>query len=59
MKKNWQRLLGELLGTAVQIRSDGDPEGQNWEITLSDERMEAFEKMGLWNMEQAGREWND
>ena len=56
-KPDWKNLLRELLTEAIQIEYDGDPAGHFWEITMSDERMQEFENMGLWNMESAG--WND
>jgi|TARA_R100000081_G_C4804483_1_gene166493 hypothetical protein len=54
---DWKTLLRELLTESVQIESDGDPAGYFWEITLTDERMQEFENMGLWDMNKAG--WND
>ena len=54
---DWKTLLRELLTESVQIESDGDPAGYFWEITLTDERMQEFESMGLWDMNKAG--WND
>ena len=54
---DWKNLLRELLTESVQIESDGDPAGYFWEITLTDERMQEFENMGLWDMNKAG--WND
>ena len=58
---DWKTLLRELLNEAIHVE-DLDPEaappsGAVWEITISDERMQDFEDMGLWNMERAG--WND
>ena len=60
-KPDWKNLLRELLNEAIHVE-DLDPEaappsGAVWEITISDERMQDFEDMGLWNMESAG--WND
>ena len=60
-KPDWKNLLRELLSEAIHVE-DLDPEaappsGAVWEITISDERMQDFEDMGLWNMESAG--WND
>ena len=59
---NWKHLLRELLNEAVQVESDGDPAGHFWEITITDERMQTFEDMELWDMNKpdfrkAG--WND
>ena len=54
---DWKTLLRELLTESVQIESDGDPAGYFWEITLTDERMQEFENMGLWDTNKAG--WND
>ena len=56
-KPDWKNLLRELLTEAIQVKSDGDPAGHFWEITMTDERMTEFGNMGLWNMESAG--WND
>ena len=52
-KPDFRILLRELLQSAIQIESDGDPAGHFWEITMTDERMTEFENMGLWNMETA------
>jgi len=54
---NWQHLLRELLNEAVQVEDLDTDDGAVWEITISDERMQTFEDMNLWDMDKAG--WND
>ena len=56
-KPDFRILLRELLQSAIQVDSDGDPAGHFWEMTITDERMTEFENMGLWDLEKAG--WND
>ena len=60
-KPDWKNLLRELLSEAIHVEDlapeAAPPSGAVWEITISDERMQDFEDMGLWNMESAG--WND
>ena len=56
-KPDFRILLRELLQSAIQVESDGDPAGHFWEMTITDERMTEFENMGLWDLEKAG--WND
>mgnify|MGYP003108404884 CR=1 FL=1 len=49
----WKNLLRELLNEAVHVEDlvpeAAPPSGAVWEITISDERMQDFEDMGLWN----------
>jgi len=55
---NWKHLLRELLNEAVQVEDlDTDDGLPVWEMTISDERMQTFEDMELWDMNKAG--WND
>jgi len=54
---NWQHLLRELLNEAVQVEDLDTDDGAVWEITISDERMQTFEDMNLWDLDKAG--WND
>jgi len=49
---NWKNLLRELLNEAVQVEDLGRASCA-WELTISDERMQTFEDMNLWNMEDA------
>jgi hypothetical protein len=57
-KPDWKNLLREVLNEAVHVEMQpADDIDSVWEITISDERMQDFEDMGLWNMESAG--WND
>ena len=56
-KPDWKNLLRELLSEAIQVEDLDTDDGAVWEMTISDERMQEFENMGLWNMESAG--WND
>jgi|TARA_R100000482_G_C4976375_1_gene81343 hypothetical protein len=56
-KPDWKNLLRELLTEAIQVEDLDTDDGAVWEMTISDERMQEFENMGLWNMESAG--WND
>ena len=56
-KPDWKNLLRELLTEAIQVEDLDTDDGAVWEMTISDERMQDFEDMGLWNMESAG--WND
>ena len=55
---NWKNLLRELLNEALQVEDlDTDDIDSVWEITISDERMQDFEDMNLWDLDKAG--WND
>ena len=56
-KPDWKNLLRELLTEAIQVEDLDTDDGAVWEMTISNERMQEFENMGLWNMESAG--WND
>ena len=54
---DWKTLLRELLSESVHVEDLDTDCGSVWEITLTDERMQEFENMGLWDMNKAG--WND
>ena len=54
---NWKNLLRELLNEALQVEDLDTDDGAVWEMTISDERMQDFEDMNLWDMDKAG--WND
>ena len=56
-KPDWKNILRELLTEAIQVEDLDTDDGAVWEMTISNERMQEFENMGLWNMESAG--WND
>ena len=56
-KPDWKNLLRGLLTEAIQVEDLDTDCGPVWEMVISDERMQEFENMGLWNMESAG--WND
>ena len=53
---NWKGHLRALLSEADD-RLDDQGTPFEWNVSLTDLEMQAFENMGLWNMEQAG--WND
>jgi len=54
---NWQHLLRELLNEAVQVEDLDTDDGAVWEMTISDERMQEFEDMGLWLNSHPKRCW--
>ena len=53
-KPDWKQELREVVKNARFLQ---ECSGASWDITISDERMQKLEAMGLWDMNAAG--WND